>query len=260
MKKIFTLLLVIMLAVCSFVACGSAEDQGEGEADGDAKTYIIASDTTFAPFEFQDETGAFVGVDVDILSAIAENQGFAYEIQHLGFSAAVTALESSQADAVIAGMSITDERLEKYDFSNPYYDSGVVMALAGDNADIASYEDLAEKTVAVKTGTEGATFAESIKDQYGFEVAYFDESPFMYEAVKTGNAVACFEDYPVMGYGISQGNGLKMVTDMEKTSSYGFAVMKGANPELIEMFNTGLENIKADGTYQAILDKYIVAE
>ena len=82
----------------------------------------------------------------------------------------------------------------------------------------------------------------------------------MYEDVKTGNTVACFEDYPVMGYGISQGNGLKMVTDMEKGSSYGFAVMKGKNTELLEMFNAGLENIKANGKYQEIIDTYIAAE
>jgi len=172
----------------------------------------------------------------------------------------VAALESNQADGVIAGMSITDARKQKYDFSAPYYDSGVVMAIrAGDNA-IKGYADLAGKRVAVKTGTEGATFAESIKDQYGFNLVYFDESPFMYEEVKAGNSVACFEDYPVMGYGISQGNGLKMVTSMERGSSYGFAVLKGKNQDLLKMFDQGLANVKANGTYQAILDKYIKTE
>jgi len=82
----------------------------------------------------------------------------------------------------------------------------------------------------------------------------------MYEDVVTGNSVACFEDYPVMGYGISKGNGLKMVTEMEKGSSYGFAVMKDKNTELLEMFNAGLENIIESGKYQEILDKYISVE
>ena len=77
------------------------------------------------------------------------------------------------------------------------------------------------------------------------------------QAVKTGDAVACVEDYPVMGYGISQGNGLKMVGDMVQGSSYGFAVLKGNNPELIEMFDAGLANLKANGKYQEILDTYI---
>ena len=82
----------------------------------------------------------------------------------------------------------------------------------------------------------------------------------MYEAVKSKKAVACFEDYPVMAYGIAQGNGFKMVTDMEKGSSYGFAVKKGAgNDELVAKFNQGLANIKANGKYQEILDKYLKA-
>lgn len=253
MKKLTTALaFALALCLCAVLLAGCS-----GAGTGDEKTYIIATDTTFAPFEFQDDNQEYVGVDIDLIAAIAEDQGFKYELQPLGFSAAVAALESSQADGVIAGMSITDERKEKYDFSEAYYDSGVVMAIAANNSDIAGYEDLAGKQVAAKTGTEGATFAESIMGEYGFTIAYFDESPFMYEDVKTGNSVACFEDYPVMGYGIAQGNGLKMVTDMEKGSSYGFAVLKGKNTELLDMFNKGLANLKESGKYDEILAKYI---
>ena len=249
MKKVIRLL-ALTLAVIFTVACVAS--------CSDKEKYIIATDTTFAPFEFTDKDGNFVGIDVEILAAIAKDQGFEYELKPLGFDAAVTALETSQADGVIAGMSITPKRQENYVFSNPYYDSGVVMAIAADNNDIKGYADLAGKKVAVKAGTEGKTFAESIKDQYGFEITVYEDSGLMYEAVKTNKAVACFEDYPVMGYGIAQGNGFKMVTDMEKGSSYGFAVLKNAgNDKLVEMFNKGLENIKANGTYQAILDKYI---
>ncbi len=254
MKKLVSTICMALALTFALGGCSSGKTADEGNA---GKKYIIATDTTFAPFEFQNEAGAYVGVDIELLAAIAADQKFQYDLQTLGFSAAVTALESSQADAVIAGMSITDERSQKYDFSDAYYDSGVVMAVKSDNDTIKSYADLKGKKVAVKTGTEGATFAESIKDEYRFEVSYFDESPFMYEEVKAGNSVACFEDYPVMGYGISQGNGLKMVTDMEKGSSYGFAVLKSKNPELIEMFNKGLKDIKESGEYQKILDKYI---
>ncbi len=79
----------------------------------------------------------------------------------------------------------------------------------------------------------------------------------MYEDVKTGNSVAVFDDYPVLAYGIKQGNGLKTVTDKEAGASYGFAVSKGENTELLEMFNTGLANLKASGEYQKIMDKYL---
>jgi len=254
-KQIITLALVcaVLFTAASNVWAGGGKQQKSGGV-------IIATDTTFAPFEFQNAQGQYVGVDIELLAAIAADQGFVYDLKPLGFSAAVAALESSQADGVIAGMSINEERKLKYDFSAPYYDSGVVMAIRASDDTIKGYGDLRGKRVAVKTGTEGATFAESIKDQYGFTLAYFDESPFMYEEVKAGNSVACFEDYPVMGYGISQGNGLKMVTGMEKGSSYGFAVLKGKNQDLLQKFDQGLINVKANGTYQAILDKYIKTE
>ena len=254
MKRIVTWLLALAVL---FAAASNAWARPTAEKE---KVFIIATDTTFAPFEFQNAQSQHVGVDIELLAAIAQDQGFSYNLRPLGFNAAVAALESGQADGVIAGMSITEERQQKYDFSAPYYDSGVVMAIRANDTAIRGYENLRGRRVAVKTGTEGATFAEGIMAQYGFTLVYFDESPFMYEEVKAGNSVACFEDYPVMGYGISQGNGLKMVTAMERGSSYGFAVLKGKNQELLTMFNQGLVNLKANGTYQAILDKYIQTE
>ena len=124
-------------------------------------------------------------------------------------------------------------------------------------SDITTYDQLKGQNVAAKIGTEGCTFAESIADQYGFEVTQFESSSDMYQAVLGGEAVACFEDYPVIGYEISRGLGLTLPTPMEKGSSYGFATLKGANPELVEMFNKGLENIKASGRYDEILNTYI---
>ena len=225
--------------------------------NAEEKTYTIGTDITFAPFEFQDVNGDFVGIDMDLLEAIAKDQGFNYEVKPLGFNAAVQALESKQVDAVIAGMSITEERAKKFDFSDPYFDSGVIMAVDEDNESVSSYEDLKGERVAVKTGTEGASFATSIQDEYGFEIVTYDESANMYEDVKTGNSIAAFDDYPVLAYGVKQGNGLKIVTEKEAGNSYGFAVSKGENAELLQMFNTGLTNLRASGEYQKILDQYL---
>ena len=279
MKKIMAFSMAAVMAL-SMAGCGSkpaadtaaateaqadttaakAEDTAAAGTDAAApaagKKYVINTDTTFAPFEFENDKGEMVGIDLDILKAIAEDQGFEYEVIPVGFSAAVTALEAGECDGVIAGMSITDERAAKYDFSEPYYDSGVGMAVL-QGSDITTYDQLKGQNVAAKIGTEGCTFAESIADQYGFEVTQFESSSDMYQAVLGGEAVACFEDYPVIGYEISRGLGLTLPTPMEKGSSYGFATLKGANPELVEMVNKGLENIKADGTYDKILSTYI---
>jgi polar amino acid transport system substrate-binding protein len=250
-----------MLAACGG---GSADNAANAPSEGtdtapstEGKVYSIATDTTFAPFEFQDAQGNYVGIDMEILEAVAKDQGFEYQVQPLGFDAALQALTSGQADGVIAGMSITDERKEKFDFSAPYFDSGVVMGVSAADDTIKSYADLSGKTVAVKNGTEGATFAEGIAAEYGFTLTYFKDSAMMYEDVKAGNSQACFEDYPVLGYAISQNVGLKIVTEMERGSSYGFAVQKGQNAELLSKFDAGLKNIKDNGTYQQILDKYI---
>ncbi len=232
---------------------------GAVAADGvEGETFVIGTDTTFAPFEFR-ENGELVGIDMDLLNAIAEEEGFNVEIQSLGFDAALQSLQSNQVDGVIAGMSITDERRQVFDFSDPYFESGIQMAVAENNDDVAGYEDLKGKRVAVKTGTEGQTFAESIKDEYGFQVVAFAQSAQMYDDVKAGGSVAVFDDYPVLAYGVASGNGLKTVTEKEAGSSYGFAVNKGANPELLEAFNDGLAELKDSGEYDKILDTYLEA-
>lgn len=259
MKKFLSVALAAVMML-SLAACGSSSNKAESSSEGGSasdKTYIIATDTTFAPFEFTNDSNEFVGIDVDILAAIAKDQGFKYDLQSLGFDAAVAALESGQADGTIAGMSITEERQKKYDFSEAYYDSYVCMAVKK-GSDIKGYEDLKGKKVAAKTGTQGADCAESLKDKYGFEITYFDDSATMYQDVKTGNTVACFEDQPVMAYGVSQGNGLEIVAEEKDNFStpYGFAVLKGQNAELLKMFNEGLKNIKANGTYDEIVAKY----
>ncbi|MCQ4087458.1 amino acid ABC transporter substrate-binding protein/permease [Saccharibacillus sp. JS10] len=224
------------------------------------KTYVIGTDTTFAPFEFQDANGDFVGIDMDLIKAIAADQGFEVRIQSLGFNAALQALQSGNVDGVIAGMSITDERKQTFDFSDPYFEAGPMMGVAANNDTIKSYEDLRGKRVAVKTGTEGATFADSIKDKYGFTIATFDDSTQLVDEVKAGGSVAYFEDYPVLAFGIAQGNGMKTVTEKEPGGSYGFAVNKGQNQELLQMFNKGLANLKANGEYDAIQAKYLSAD
>jgi len=239
-----------------FAVCAGNLSQTATAQAGEGKTYSIGTDVTFAPFEFQQD-GKYVGIDLDLMAAIAKDQNFKYEIRPLGFNAAVQGLQSNQLDGMIAGMSITDERKQTFDFSEPYYESGVVMAVRQDNTEVKSYEDLRGQRVAVKTGTEGYNFANSIKDKYGFTLVPFDDSVQMYEEVTTGNSVACFEDFPVVAYAIQKGVQLKTATEKESGAPYGFAVNKGENQELLQMFNKGLANVKASGEYDQIVSKYL---
>ncbi len=249
MKKFFALVLAVLM-VASLAACTAQP------ADTDAKVYTIVSDNAFAPFEsFDSETGEYVGIDMDIMAAIAEDQGFEYNMMNVGFDPALAKVQAGQADAVIAGMTITDERKEIFDFSEGYFEDGQVMVVAKDS-DIDSIEDLEGKVVATKNGTMGAEYANANKDEYGYTTKAFEGSNEQYQAIINGNCVACFEDYTVIGDAIKNGVELKTVGEKINPSFYGFAVKKGTNPELIEMFNAGLANIKANGVYDEILAKY----
>lgn len=273
MKKLIVMSMIACMAF-SMTACGSkeeapaqapaeetevpAESDAETETTGD-KTWIIAMDTVFRPFEFTDEKGDFVGIDVDVMKAIAEDQGFNYEIQSLGWDAAVAAVQAGQADGLIAGASITDERKASgWIFSDGYYNATQTFVIP-EGSDIKSFEDLRGKNVAVKNGTAGADFAESLKDEYGFKTTVFEDSPTMYQDVILGNSAACVEDTPIMADSIKTGGlALQIPEGMESDGApYGFAIMNEANQELLDMFNAGLANIKADGTYDQIIAKYL---
>lgn len=234
-----------------------ADENADTTVYGQGETYVIGTDTTFAPFEWQSASGELMGIDMEILRAIEKSQNVTFDIRALGFNAALQALESKQVDGVMAGMSITESRKQSFDFSTPYYDSGVAMAVL-DNSTISQYADLTGKKVAVKTGTQGAEFVNSIKNQYGFSVNTFEDSSSMYQDVLAGNSVAAFEDSAVMSYAIKdQGLALKVVGGVANPSSYGFAVLKNHNAKLMKIFNTGLAQIKASGEYDKIVDKYV---
>ena len=218
-------------------------------------SYTIVSDSSFAPFEYQDESGKYVGIDMELIKAIAEQQGFTITIQNPGFDAALNAVQAGQADAVIAGMSITDARKEIFDFSDAYYSSNILLAVKN-GSDIASYEDLKGKTVGAKNGTASYTFLESNKDKYGYTLKAFDEASGMYDSLNSGSIDALMDDEAVLLYAIQQGRDFATPIPGEKSGEYGFAVKKGANPELIEMFNNGLAALVESGKYDEILNKY----
>lgn len=277
MKKLIALGLTSVLAAY-LVACGGAAStasssaaesaapaesastaESAAESTASDKTWVVATDTVFKPFEYTDASGNFVGIDVDIVAAIAEDQGFKYEMKSLGWDAAIAACQSGQADGMIAGASITEKRKASgWTFSDGYYDSNQTLTVPADS-DITGFADLSGKMVAVKTGTQGATYAESLKDEYGFDLTYFEDSPTMYQAVLGGQCVGCFEDTPIMKASIKDGDlALKVLDDTASDPApYGFAIFSEDSQELLDMFNKGLADIKANGKYDEILKKYL---
>ena len=278
MKKKTLALIMASAMLFSLAGCGS-KDTAEDAASNDAtvedvaatedaaeettaeatsdKTWVIVTDTAFKPFEYTNDAGEFVGIDVDILAAVAEDQGFKYELQSLGWDASIAACQAGQADGMIAGASITDERKESgWIFSDGYYDADQCMAVEA-SSDIDGFDDLAGLSVAVKTGTMSASYAESLAGDYGFTITYFEDSPTMYQAVVGGQVAAVFDDTPIMAANIKDsGLSMKLVDGTgNEPAQYGFAVFSADNQELVDMFNAGLANIKANATYDEIIAK-----
>lgn len=231
-----------------------------GDASAKAKaiknSYKVVMDSSFAPFEYQDDSGKYVGIDIDLLQAIAKQQGFTLELSNPGFDAALNAVQSGQADAVMAGMSITDARKEIFDFSDSYYTSKILLAVKA-GSKITSYEDLKGETVGAKNGTSSYVFLEENADKYGFKLKAFDEASTMYDSLNSGSIDALMDDEAVLLYAIQQGRTFETPIEGEPSGEYGFAVKKGTNPELIEMFNNGLAQLKESGEYDKILANYL---
>jgi polar amino acid transport system substrate-binding protein len=241
----FVALMLLVVSAVAFTSCGS-----------DTKVYKIVTDSVYAPFEFENSSGVYEGIDIEILAEVAKAEGFEYEVTHPGFDAAIQAVIAGSADGVIAGMSITAERQKVYDFSTPYYLSGLALTVKPDST-IESYSDLSGKTVGAKTSTASATWLEEHKGDYGYEVKEYEDATPMYGALEVDAIDALMDDSPVVGYAISQGKQLKTpIATPEKAGSYGFAVKTGKNAELLEKFNSGLLKIIANGTYDKILEKY----
>ena len=221
--------------------------------------YIIASDSSFAPFVFQNSSNQFTGIDMDLIKAIAKDQGFEIEITNPGFDAAISAVQAGQADGIIAGMSVTDARKATFDFSESYYTANTILGVKESSA-IASYEDLKGKTVGVKNGTASQSFLEENQKKYGYKIKTFSDGASMYDSLNSGSVAAIMDDEPVIKYAIKQGRKFKTPIEGTPSGQLAFAVKKGENPELIEMFNNGLANLKKSGQYQKILDKYLKAD
>ncbi|MEY8441895.1 ABC transporter substrate-binding protein/permease [Lactobacillaceae bacterium 24-114] len=230
------------------------------QASAAEKTYTIATNNTFEPFEIQDSKGGYSGknpgIEIEMLKRIAKHEHFKIQFKAMSFNADLQALESGQVDAVMAGMSVTDERKQKYDFSTSYYTSGVVMAVAK-NSKITSMSQLKGKTVAVKSGTSAALYVKDNQKKYGYKIKYFDSSNTMWNDVKIGNSAATFDDGPVIQYGIKEGVPLKIVSKKPINSQpVAIAYQKGKNKELQKKINDGIEWLNKTGQMKSIINKY----
>ncbi|NLB88340.1 MAG: basic amino acid ABC transporter substrate-binding protein [Syntrophomonadaceae bacterium] len=266
MKRIVKLLLASMLImglIFSAVGCGGSSEQTDNNNNNDqVKKIVVGSETTFPPFEFE-EDGEKLGFDMDLIRAIGEVQGYEVEIKYQPFDSLITALQSGHIDCAVSAMSITPDRLEVVDFSEPYFDAGLIIAVRSDEENINSIDDLAGKRLAAQIGTIGAAAANGVKEKdASTEVRTFQSIGEAFMELEKGGVDAIVNDHPVTSYYIkttSKGT-VKMVGEVfSADDQYGIAVKKG-NTEVLNLINDGLAKIRENGTYDEIYNKWFGIE
>ncbi|MDR5898882.1 transporter substrate-binding domain-containing protein [Halomonas vilamensis] len=218
----------------------------------DKPTVNVATDPSFVPFEMMDqETGEMIGFDMDIINEIAERAGFDVNLTTMEFAGIIPAIQTGNQEIAIAGVTITEERAEVVDFSDPYYDSGLRIIVRADNDDIETIEDLAGRSVATRIGSTSYDF---LQEELGDDA---DITPYpamsdIYMALLGRNVDAAFYDAPNVSYfAQTRGEGrAKVVGPLYEGQQYGIVFHKGS--EWLEPTNEALAAMREDGTYDEI--------
>ena len=284
MKKL-TALLMGTAMVLSLAACGgsassaasseaasseaaSSEETSEAaaeettdEAAGEVTTVnagklTMSTNAAFPPYEMTTDSGDLEGIDIEVAGAIAEKLGLELQVDDMDFDAALLAAQSGKSDMVMAGVTVTDERQKVMDFSDTYAE-GIQSIIVPEDSDIASADDLTGKAIGTQRGTTGYIYC---TDDFGEDnVIAYDDGLTAVQALNNGQVDAVVIDNAPAKSFVEANPGLKILDTAYAQEDYAIGVAKG-NTALLDAINSALEELQADGTLQAIVDKYITAE
>lgn len=281
MKKALSLMtaaaLVLSLAACGSTASSAASSEAvssdaassetaSSEAASETETaelstvepgkLIMSTNAAFPPYEMTTDSGEFEGIDIETAQAIADKLGLELQIDDMDFDAALLAVQQGKSDMVMAGVTVTDERQNVMDFTDSYA-TGIQSIIVKEDSDIASVDDLAGKKIGTQRGTTGYLYC---SDDFGDEnVVAYDDGLTAVQMLNNGQVDCVVIDNAPAKEFIAANPGLKLLDTAYVEESYAIGVGKG-NAELKDAINTALEELKADGTLQSIVDKYITAE
>lgn len=238
---------------------GEAEETENAETEAadtasEGGTLIMATNAYFEPYEYY-EGDQIVGIDAEMAAAVAEKLGMELKIEDMEFDSIIPAINSGKADIGVAGMTVTEDRLVNVNFTTPYTTATQVI-IVQEGSDITGKDDLKGRSVGVQLGTTGDIFASEIED---VEIERYNKGMDAVQALSTGIIDAVVIDNEPAKQFVSKAEGLKILEEEFVTEEYAIAVAKD-NEELLEKVNTALDELIADGTIQAIVDKYITAE
>ena len=221
-----------------------------------AETLKVVTDPSFVPFEMMDQkTGEMVGFDMEIIAEVSRRAGFDYELNTMDFNGIIPALQTGNVDIAIAGITITEEREQIVDFSDPYYDSGLRILVRQSENGINTFDDLDGKKIGTKIGSTSYDYlVKNLENNDG--VTPYPGSSDMYMALMSRAIDAVFYDAPNVGYFAStKGAGkVKTVGPLYEGQQYGIALKSGS--QWLDKVNAALAAIKADGTYKTIYEKW----
>ena len=248
-------------AAASSVASSAAASSEAASAAADVTTVeagklTMATNATFPPYEMTTDNGTIEGIDVETAQAIADKLGLELQVDDMDFDAALLSVQQGKADIAMAGITVTDERKAVMAFSDSYA-TGIQSVIVPEGSDIASVDDLSGKKIGTQRGTTGYLYC---SDDFGDEnVVAYDNGLTAVQALNNGQ-VDCvvIDNEPAKAY-VEANPGLKILDTSYAEEDYAIGMNKD-NTALLDAVNAALEELKADGTLQSIVDKYITAE
>jgi polar amino acid transport system substrate-binding protein len=266
-KKVAVLMVLLVATLLLGCAGQTPEKPGEEKAEYSLVkegVLTVGSDIAYPPFEYTDEkTGEYVGFDIDLMKEIAKRMGLEVEFVNTAWDGIIPGLIAKKYDVICSAMTITEERAKQVDFSDPYFEAKQVIITRADNKDIQGVQDLAGKIVSVQQGTTGDFAAVRLVEEKGikFEIKRFEGTPEALMAIQKGDADAAIIDNFVAYLAVKENPDIyRVVEDPEFAPEYyGIAVNK-ENPGLLKKINEVLKEIKEDGTYDKIYNKWFGEE
>ncbi len=268
MKKTLSLILASSIGLMSLFGCavpsgtGAAAGQGanaqaaEGSegAKGSGEVLVMATNAEFPPYEFYDGN-TIVGIDAEIAQAIAEDMGMTLKIEDMAFDSVIASVQTGKADIGVAGLTVTEDRLQNVNFSDSYADSSQMIIVA-EGSEVDEPDDLEGRTIGVQLGTTGDIYAEDIEDA---TIERYNKGMEAIQALSQGKIDAVIIDREPAKVFVSQNTGIRMLDEEFTVEEYAIAVAKD-NEELLTKINKSIASLKSSGKLQEIVDKYITAE
>jgi polar amino acid transport system substrate-binding protein len=229
-------------------------------APAPARVYVVGTDAAYAPFESQNEKGEIVGFDVEVVQAIARKAGIEVRFVNTPWEGIFNALGQGDRDLVVSAVTITAERKQTMDFSDPYFDAQQLIAVKHGSR-VARFADLKKLKVGVQTGTTGDEAVTKLLGKTSTQVKRYESTPLALKELESGGVDAVVADNGVVIHHVANNPGGKFKTVADKEfvpEQYGIALKKG-NAELLGKLNKALAEIKADGSYDQMYGKYFGA-